>query len=291
MAVTIWQAARGRRVPESEDYRQLPKVRFGMRYVFLLLIVSYIVSGVFDLGLHVQPILIFVAAFVILSLWQIVRTAMFFRRHPLRNFPCRHVVGVKKAWLRIGVVFLIAVLMVVVSAYMFRLMWFHDRFAVLSGLVLFFSSLVLFCLMLMYPGGIPETVEVRILPYFKERVGNTETFLYGQGIARRVVLLDALAEKLGLSPISAFGYNDNFLGEDVTWHDAEDGLKTVSGLLDHLRGNPRLMDDADRIIRDLTRTETALREAHGKSIQFCFLAREGSTTSGLEMDRREGTFF
>lgn len=120
-----------------------------------------------------------------------------------------------------------------------------------------------------------------VVPYFGSRVGEIETYTHGGAIARRVGELDELAGALGVRPLSVFGWNDDFAGEPLVWHESAEGLVTVEALLDHLRAEGA---DEAPIIDDLERIAHALARAAEKEIRFCLLLRHGTTTSGHEWD-------
>jgi hypothetical protein len=76
-------------------------------------------------------------------------------------------------------------------------------------------------------------------------------------------------------------------GEKLQWFPPEEALKSVDRLL-----QPDTQTSlVPAVISDLTCVRDALRSACSKSTKFCFLIREGSSTSGLEMERRKGSFF
>ncbi len=76
----------------------------------------------------------------------------------------------------------------------------------------------------------------QVVPYFERPVGGIDTFCHGQSLLRNLADLERLAEEIGVSPLSAFGWHDDMRGETVVWHDPAVGLKTVKALLTHLGG-------------------------------------------------------
>jgi hypothetical protein len=132
---------------------------------------------------------------------------------------------------------------------------------------------------------------VAVIPYFERTVGEIDTFLAGQALARHLVPLDAMAQGLGLPPLSQFGFNDDLAGEPLTWHDAQEGLATVRALSDCLARQPSQLLDPENVMSDLARLAHALQRAKEQEIRFCLLLRYGNVTSGHEWDVRQGTAF
>jgi len=169
----------------------------------------------------------------------------------------------------------------------------HDWPTPLFGLAPF-VTLAFVVLLTMTPGIVDDLRVACILPYFKKHSGAGEvrgdTFLSGGAIARHCTDLDALALEAGLAPLSHFGFADDLSGAIVTWHDADQGLKTCSGLLKVLRQQPSRWKDTAAVIDDLARMEVCLQNACRLQVPFCLLLRHGSTASGHEMDVRQGYF-
>jgi hypothetical protein len=257
-----------------------------VRKVLLVTIICYVASAVFGLDLSYEPLLFFVATSIVMSLWQIRSTVLHFRKHPLKNFPARYRRGARASWMRLAMTNLVIASVAGISGYL--AVTYNN---ILFGLFFVLSGTAFLCACLVTPGSIAEVPAVIILPYFKETVGHIETFIGGKVLARRVCMLDAMAAELGLTPISAFGYKDDLNGEELTWHDPERGIETISGLLRKLHRGPDSIDDAPNIISDLDKIHDALRAARKKGIPFCFIVRRGSGASGQEMVVRKGSFF
>jgi hypothetical protein len=128
-------------------------------------------------------------------------------------------------------------------------------------------------------------------PYFQQRLGDIHTFARGLAIARSCQELDELAVKLGLIPLSTFGYNDDFAGEELTWHAPELGLATVSGLLTALRANPQTIREPVQVIEELAAVERALQIASDRGIPFCLLLYTAGATNSMEWEQRKGSCF
>lgn len=136
--------------------------------------------------------------------------------------------------------------------------------------------------------GIRDMFRVCILPYFERRLGTADTFLRGSSLLGHSRALDDLAKQLGVSPLSNFASGDDMIWfERLQWHDPKEALRTTEQLL-----NSELAKTwSENLISDLNSLQAALAEASKQSVRFCLLLREGSYTSGLEMDRRKGSFF
>ena len=140
-------------------------------------------------------------------------------------------------------------------------------------------------------GGIRDTTAARIVPYFQARLGldASSPFSRGAALARHCRSLDELGTRLGVAPISAFGFNDDAAGERVTWYLSSAGLETVVALKNHLQTAAH----DEELLRDLAALEAALEEAAKQEVSFCFILRPGRDEfiSPPEMDRREGSFW
>jgi hypothetical protein len=163
-----------------------------------------------------------------------------------------------------------------------------------EGLTLFASltAAVFFFTLATAIGGIVDTARhVRLMPYYRRRVGNTDTFLHGQALARSFRDLEWLAEQAGVPPLSRFGFADDLAGETVTWHSASELLVSVRGLADAVRTEPESVWDPERVLEDLARWEAAFVRAADQEIELALLIRFGNSTSALEWERRIGDPF
>lgn len=163
-----------------------------------------------------------------------------------------------------------------------------------DGLTLFASitAAVFFFTLAGSIGAISDTVRhVRLMPYYRRRVGGTDTFLHGQALARCYRDLEWLAEETGVAPLSHFGFADDLAGETVIWHPATELLVTVRGLAEAIRADPESVCEPESVLQDLARWEAAFIRAADLDIELALLIRFGNSTSGLEWDRRIGDPF
>jgi hypothetical protein len=130
-----------------------------------------------------------------------------------------------------------------------------------------------------------------VVPYFRKRVGEIDTFCSGQSLARHVDELDEVARTHGVTSLSEFGWNDDLEDEPLVWHAAAAGLKTVNFLLNTLEQQETGWHDHAAIIADLKRIAHALERADAQEIPFSLLLRHSTLTSGQEWDTRKGTCF
>jgi hypothetical protein len=135
---------------------------------------------------------------------------------------------------------------------------------------------------------LPDQFRVRLLPYFQRRLGDTDTWLAGESLLWHSQRLDAIALELGVRPLSDFASGDDMIpGEVLEWFPPYDALQTTEQLLQTSEVNSLSSD----VVSDFTRLRDALRLACSENVPFCLLLREGSSTSGFEMDQRKGSFF
>ncbi|MFN0053933.1 MAG: hypothetical protein ACKV0T_17275 [Planctomycetales bacterium] len=132
--------------------------------------------------------------------------------------------------------------------------------------------------------------ETAIVPYFQRPLGGIVTFSGGHRVARSCRRLDELAAQRGLTPLSAYGFNDDLQGEPLNWHPPEQGLATFDGLL---AGIYEVADsDVDkRLVEELTAMRDALEKAVVQRVPFCLLLRVGDSTNAQEWELRQGSCF
>lgn len=134
----------------------------------------------------------------------------------------------------------------------------------------------------------------RIVPYYTKQPGNVRpasdasraAFHGGVRLAAGLSRVDEVARQRGLKPLSAFGFDDDVLGQRPQWHDPAEGLRTVAAIIDSL-------PESDSATADLRAIRDALADAVAGRVSFCLILRYGADDfiSGHEMERREGTFW
>jgi hypothetical protein len=130
-----------------------------------------------------------------------------------------------------------------------------------------------------------------IVPYFKTALGDICTFAQGYVVARSCQALDELALQNGLTPLSAYGFNDDWDGEVLTWHPPAQGLATFAGLLNLLAGRPDFFPRQDKLVQELSNIRDALHKAADRDVPFCLLLYSAGGTNSIEWERRQGTCF
>ena len=128
-----------------------------------------------------------------------------------------------------------------------------------------------------------------VIPYFPRRVGDINAYSSGESLWRHVDEFDELARTHAVTPLSAFGWNDDLEGEPVVWHASAEGLKTVNFLLVALEGDEMGWDDHAATIADLKQIAHALERADAQGIPFSLLLRHSTFASSQEWDARQGT--
>lgn len=136
--------------------------------------------------------------------------------------------------------------------------------------------------------GFRNQYKARVLPYFEHPLGQNETWLAGEAYLQHSRQLDEIASRNDVRPLSKFASGDDLVrGEVLNWFSPGEALQTVERLLQ--------VDVTSTlpvpVVSDLEKMRDALRLASSKSIKFCFLLREGTSASGMEMERRKGSFF
>lgn len=132
----------------------------------------------------------------------------------------------------------------------------------------------------------------RLVPYFEKPLNSTarEAFKRGFALVREFDGLERRASQLGVTPLSAFGFGDDMLGQAVVWHTADDGLKTARALVASFQQEGH----DSNLLEDLQALEAALEEAEAAAVRFSFVVRLGSDANGVqnaELCQRKGAFW
>ena len=136
----------------------------------------------------------------------------------------------------------------------------------------------------------------RIVPYFKKpykgQLGRG-TASAGEALAGHCEELDRLAAQMHLAPLSHFGFNDDLCREPVEWHDAADGLRTVTGLIEAVEQDHLAWPESEKqaTLADLKKLQAALERARLQGVPICLLLRPQHDAWCLqEYDLRQGWF-
>ena len=129
--------------------------------------------------------------------------------------------------------------------------------------------------------------EVSVALYFEQKVEGK--WIQSEVTARNCVYLDELCAELGIAKLSFFGFEDDWSGKNMVWHDPKTGVETVTALIERLRTNPEVLTESQLILADLERMKSRLREAEAKGVRFCLILH-GNSFNGMEIDQRCGYF-
>jgi len=142
----------------------------------------------------------------------------------------------------------------------------------------------------------PFRFKPRIVPYFARELGEyggktSAAFARGHGLYREILALDQLASTLGVKPLSAFGFADDYYEQEVQWHAASEGLRTIEVLRQGL-GAPSLT--APDLTRDLEALDSVLRAAAEQGVDFSLVLRrlkKDSIQVVSSVECRQGRFW
>ena len=101
--------------------------------------------------------------------------------------------------------------------------------------------------------------------------------------------LERIAQAHSLVPLSHFGFLDEKQVRKMTWHEAEQGLATVSSLLKSMKNDSTTLHEPEKVIEDLTAIQSRLTNARDVGAGFCLVFHEDSI-NGMEIEQRKGRF-
>jgi hypothetical protein len=121
----------------------------------------------------------------------------------------------------------------------------------------------------------PFMLRPRIVPYFARELGKyggetMTAFARGRGLYREIAALDALAATLAVTPLSAFGFAYDYYEQEVRWHPAAEGLRTIAALQ---RGLGAQLPAAPDLSRDLDALASVVRVAAEQGVDFSLVLR------------------
>lgn len=142
----------------------------------------------------------------------------------------------------------------------------------------------------------PRFVTPRVVPCFAIRLGehrgpaSAAFWDRGRGLYRDMHALDELASRLDVTPLSAFGFADEYYDQQPAWHGASSGLATVQALRRNL---PPELSSRD-LAADLEALESVLLLAAERDVSFHLVLRlHGSESLQVIATReaRQGSFW
>lgn len=136
----------------------------------------------------------------------------------------------------------------------------------------------------------------RIVPYFARELGKLggetqSAFRRGRGLYREIAGLEELARRLQVRPLSSFGFADDYFEQEVHWHAAAEGLRTVEALQQQLDAPLRT---ARYLAEDLEALAQALRVATDQEVAFSLVLRlraRDSLQAVCTREVRQGSFW
>jgi hypothetical protein len=133
----------------------------------------------------------------------------------------------------------------------------------------------------------------RIVPVFEREMApyggpSSHAFRTGGHLYRRLSALDALASRAGVAPLSSFGFEDDYYEQEVRWHRAADGVRSVEALQ-----QARPPDALAGLTSDLEALASVLRLAAERDIAFRLVLRlrPDSLQAVSSMEVRSGRFW
>jgi hypothetical protein len=119
----------------------------------------------------------------------------------------------------------------------------------------------------------PLRIKPRIVPCFARKLGdyggaNSTAFNRGRALYLEIDMLEKLAAASNVTPLSTFGFADDYYEQQVQWHGADDGLRTVAAL----RQGPAVQTESE-LAHDLAALDGALRVAAEQGVGFCLVLR------------------
>jgi len=142
----------------------------------------------------------------------------------------------------------------------------------------------------------PFMLRPRIVPYFARELGKyggdtMAAFGRGRGLYREIVALDALAGTLGVKPLSAFGFAYDYYEQEVRWHPAAEGLRTVEALRQALGAQ---LQAAPGLPRDLEALASVMHVAADRGVDFSLVLRlhaKDNMQAVCTREVRQGSFW
>jgi hypothetical protein len=142
----------------------------------------------------------------------------------------------------------------------------------------------------------PLLIRPRIVPYFARELGEYRgktmaAFPRGRGLYREIVALEQLAGSLGVNPLSTFGFAYDYYEQEVHWHSAAEGLKTVEALRHNLGAQLAAAPD---VADDLASLAQVVRAAADQGVDFSLVLRlhaKDNMQAVCTLEARQGSFW
>lgn len=135
----------------------------------------------------------------------------------------------------------------------------------------------------------PCLMRPRIVPCFARELGPyggeaMAAFRRGRALYRESAALEQLAERLGVKPLSAFGFADDYYEQAVCWHSASEGIRSIEAFLRGLGSLPAAAPGVDEDLRTLA---SVLRIAADQRVDFSLMLRLSAKDSMQVVRTRE----
>jgi hypothetical protein len=142
----------------------------------------------------------------------------------------------------------------------------------------------------------PFLIRPRIVPYFTRELGayggtTMTAFARGRGLYREIVALEQLARALGVKPLSAFGFAYDHYEQEIHWHAAAEGLRTVAALRQGLSAHLLTAPD---VAQDLEALASVVRAAADQAVDFSLVLRlhaKDNMQAVCTREVRQGSFW
>jgi hypothetical protein len=121
----------------------------------------------------------------------------------------------------------------------------------------------------------PFLLRPRIVPYFATELGSygseaMAAFWRGRGLYREIVALEQLGRSLGVKSLALFGFGYDHYEQQVQWHPAPEGLRTVEALRRGLGPHSGMAGDVALALEALA---SVLRMAADRGVDFSLVLR------------------
>lgn len=135
----------------------------------------------------------------------------------------------------------------------------------------------------------PFFLRPRIVPYFANELGSyggetMAAFQRGRGLYREIVALEQLGRSRGVKSLASFGFRYDHYGQNVQWHPASEGLRTVDALRQGLGTHGAIGRD---VALDLDALASVLRTAADRGVDFSLVLRLHATENMQGVCTRE----